>query len=171
MDFSWQAAAFANHVASGALTSEFAAERQRLEGRIERLRAQHTDAVRDKSAAENKSHRLAAAEAKKEDLRRQLAPERRDANKACAEAQFVQAKAKLARAEASLAHQHAEEMEMRLGGLRDRLDKMEASTCAEVERTHTQLVDEYRELGARTAPFEAPGQEVGLASLGGYRRS
>jgi hypothetical protein len=36
----------------------------------------------------------------------------------------------------------------------------------EVERTHTQLVDAYRELGARTAPFEAPGQEVGLRFLG-----
>jgi hypothetical protein len=47
MDVSWQATAFADHVASGALTSEFAAERQRLEGRIERLRAQHTDAIRD----------------------------------------------------------------------------------------------------------------------------
>ena len=90
MIFSWQAAAFADHVASGALTSEFAAERQRLEGRIERLRAQHVDAVRDKSAVENKSRRLterlAAAEAEKEDLRRQLAEERRDTNKACAEA-------------------------------------------------------------------------------------
>jgi hypothetical protein len=65
---------FADHVASGALTSEFTAERQRLEGRIERLRAQHTDAVRDKSAVENKSRRLAkrlaAAEAEKEDLKR-----------------------------------------------------------------------------------------------------
>jgi hypothetical protein len=74
MDVLWQASAFTDHVASGALTSEFAAERQRLEGRIERLRAQHTDVVRDKSAAENKSHRLAerlaAAEAEKEDLRR-----------------------------------------------------------------------------------------------------
>jgi hypothetical protein len=37
---------------------------------------------------------------------------------------------------------------------------------AEVERTHTQLVDAYRELGARTAPFEAPGQEVSLRFLG-----
>jgi hypothetical protein len=72
MDVLWQAAAFADHVASGALTSEFAAKRQRLEGRIERLRSQHTDAVRDKSGAENKSRRLAerlaAAEAEKEDL-------------------------------------------------------------------------------------------------------
>jgi hypothetical protein len=74
MDFSWQAAAFADHVALGALTSEFAAERQRLEGRIECLRTQHTEAVRDKSFAENKSLRLmeklAATEAEKEDLSR-----------------------------------------------------------------------------------------------------
>jgi hypothetical protein len=87
---SWQAAAFADHVASGALSSEFAAERQRLKGRIKRLRAQHVDAVRDKSAVKNKSRRLAerlvAAEAAKEDLRLRLAEERRDANKACAEA-------------------------------------------------------------------------------------
>jgi predicted nuclease with TOPRIM domain len=166
----WQAVAFANHVASGALTSEFAAERQRLEGRIERLQVQHTDAVRDKSAAENKSRRLterlAAAEAEKEDLRRQLAEERKDANRACAEAQAAQVEAKLVRAEASLARQRAEEMETRLYGLRDRLDKTEASTRAEVERTHTQLMDAYRELGAWTAPFEAPGQEVGLRFLG-----
>jgi hypothetical protein len=33
-----QAAAFAEHIASGALTLEFAAEGRRLEGRIERLR-------------------------------------------------------------------------------------------------------------------------------------
>jgi hypothetical protein len=57
-------------------------------------------------------------------------------------------------------------METRLGGLSDCLDKMEASMRAEVERTHTQLVDAYRELGARTAPFEAPGQEVSLRFLG-----
>jgi hypothetical protein len=70
MVFSWQAAAFTDHVASGALTSEFTAERQRLEGRIERLQAQHVDAARDKSAAENRSRRLSerlvAAEAEKE---------------------------------------------------------------------------------------------------------
>jgi hypothetical protein len=170
MVFSWQAAAFTDHVASGALTSEFTAERQRLEGRIERLQAQHADAARDKSAAENRSRRLSerlvAAEAEKEDLMRQLAEERRDANRACAEAQAAQAKAKLARAKGSLARQRVEEMETRLGGLRDRLDKMEASTRVEVERTHSQLVDAYWELGARTAPFEAPGQDVGLCFLG-----
>jgi hypothetical protein len=100
---------------------------------------------------------LAAAEAEKKDLRRQLALERKDANRACAEAQAAQAEAKLARAEASLACQRAEEMETRLCGLHDCLDKTEASTRTEVEQTHTQLVDAYRELGARTAPFEAPG--------------
>jgi FKBP-type peptidyl-prolyl cis-trans isomerase len=128
------------------------------------------DAVRDKSAAENKSRRLterlAAAEAEKEDLRRQLAEERRDANRACAEAQAAQAEAKLARAEASLARQCAEEMETRLDGLHDRLVKMEASTRAEVERTHTQLVDAYRKLGVWIAPFKAPSQEVGVRFLG-----
>jgi hypothetical protein len=136
------------------------------QGRIEGLRAQHTDAVRDMSATENKSRRLAAAEAEKEDLRRQLTEERRDANKACAKVQSAQAEAKLARAEASLACQRGEEMETRLGGLHDRLNKMEASTRVEVKRTHTKLVDAYRELGARIAPFEAPGQEVGLRFLG-----
>jgi hypothetical protein len=170
MFFPWQAAAFTDHVASGALSLKFAAERQRLEGRIECLRPQHVDVVWDKSATENKSRRLAerlaTVEAKKEDLRRRLADERRDANKACAEAQSVQAEAMLAWAEASLARQRAEEMEMRLGSLRDRLDKTEASTRAEVERTHTQLVDAYRELSARTVPFEAPGQEVVLRFLG-----
>jgi DNA repair exonuclease SbcCD ATPase subunit len=170
MFFLWQAAAFADHVASGTLSSEFAAKRQRLEGKIERLRVQHVDDVWDKSAAENKSRRLterlAAAEAEKEDLSCQLAEERRDANKACAEAQSAQAEAKLAWVEASLTRQRAEEMETRLSSLRDRLDKTEASTRVEVERTHTQLVNAYRELGAWTAPFEAPGQEVGLRFLG-----
>jgi predicted DNA-binding protein len=48
------------------------------------------------------------------------------------------------RAEASLARQRAEEMETRLDSLHDRLDKTEASTREEVERTHTQLMDAYR---------------------------
>ena len=45
------------------------------------------------------------------------------------------------------------------------MDKVEASTRSEVERTHAQFVDTYRELGARTAAFEAPGQEAGLRFL------
>jgi hypothetical protein len=95
-----------------------------------------------------------------------LAAERKDANKACAEAQAAQAEAKLARAEASLARQRAKEMETRLYGLRDHLDKTEASTHVEVDRTHAWLVDAYRELGAQTAPFDASDKEVGLRFLG-----
>jgi hypothetical protein len=85
-----QAAAFADHVASGVLTSEFAAERRRLEGRIECLQTQHIEAMRDKSAVENKSRKLkeklTAVEAEKEELSRRVAAEREDANRACAEA-------------------------------------------------------------------------------------
>jgi hypothetical protein len=51
---------------------------------------QHTEAVRDKSVAENKSRnlmdKLSAAEAKKEELGRRLAAEKEDADKACTEA-------------------------------------------------------------------------------------
>ena len=59
---------------------EFSVERRRLQGRIERLRMQHTEAVRNKSATENKSRnlleKLTAAEMEKEDLSRRLAKER-----------------------------------------------------------------------------------------------
>jgi hypothetical protein len=157
-----QAADLADHVASGALTAEFSAE-------VESLRAQHADAVQEKSAAESKSHRLsekvAAMEAEKADLRRQLAEERREANKAIADAQAMQAEAKLARAEGSLARQLAEDLQARLDALRSRVDKVETSMRAEVERTHAQFVDAYRELGVRTAAFEAPDQEAGLRFL------
>jgi hypothetical protein len=45
------------------------------------------------------------------------------------------------------------------------MDKAEASTRSEVERTHTQFVDAYRELGAWTADFEVPDREAGLRFL------
>jgi uncharacterized protein (DUF3084 family) len=116
--------------------------------------------------------KLAAAEAEKEDLSRQLAAERKEANMACTEeAQAAQTEAKLARAEASLARQCAKEVETSYSSLCDRLDKAEASTCAEVDRTHAQLVDAYRELGAWTAPFDAFEKEVGSASSDGCRKS
>jgi phage shock protein A len=104
-------------------------------------------------------------EAEKGDLRRQLVEERREANRAIADAQAAQADAKLARTEGSFACQHTEELEARFNSLRNRVDKAEASTRAEVERTHAQFVDAYRELGAWTASFEAPGQEAGLRFL------
>jgi vacuolar-type H+-ATPase subunit D/Vma8 len=82
------------------LTAEFAAE-------VENLRAQHADVVREKSAVESKSRRLservAAMEVEKADLRRQLVEERREANKAIADAQAAQAEAKVVWAEGSLA--------------------------------------------------------------------
>jgi hypothetical protein len=125
--------------------------------------------VREKSAVESKSCRLsekvAAMEAERADLRRQLAEERREANKAIPDAQAAQAEAKVARVEGSLARQRAEELEARLNALRNRVDKAEASTCAEVKRMHAQFGDAYRELGARTADFEVPDQEAVLRFL------
>jgi chromosome segregation ATPase len=60
-------------VASGALTADVSAE-------VERLRAQHANAVREKSAADSKCRKLAekvsALEGKRMDLRRQLVEER-----------------------------------------------------------------------------------------------
>jgi hypothetical protein len=160
--FFCQAADFADRVASGVLTADVAAE-------VVSLRAQHADAVREKSAAESKNRRLAekvaAMEAEKTDLRRQLAEERREANQAIAEAQAARAEAKVARAESSLASQRAEELEARFHALRSRVDKVEASTRLEVEWTHAQFVDAYRELGARTANFDVPSQEAGLRFL------
>jgi hypothetical protein len=59
--------------------------------KVERLRAQHADTVREKSAAESKNRRLAekvaALEAEKTDLWRQLVEERKEANQAIAETQ------------------------------------------------------------------------------------
>jgi hypothetical protein len=42
------------------------------------------------------------------------------------------------------------------------MERAEASTRSEVERTRKQLMDSYRELGARTADFELPDRESGL---------
>jgi hypothetical protein len=77
-------------VASGALTAVVSAE-------VERLRAQHVDAVREKSAADSKCRKLAekvgTLEGERTELRRQLAEERREANQALAKAQSAQAEA------------------------------------------------------------------------------
>jgi hypothetical protein len=91
-----------------------------------------------------------------------MAEERREANKSIGDAQAAQAEAKVARVEGSLARQGAEELEARFNALCSRMDKAESSTRVEVERTH---VDAYREVGARTADFEVPGQEAGLRFL------
>jgi hypothetical protein len=146
-------------VASGGLTADVSAE-------VERLRAQHADTVREKSAADSKCRKLAekvaALVGERTDLRRQLVEERREANQAIAKAQ---AEAKLARVEGSLASQRAEEWEVQFNALQARMERVEASTRSEVERTRKQLVDSYRELGARTADFEVPDREAGLHFL------
>jgi hypothetical protein len=157
-----QAADFADRAASGALTAIVSAE-------VERLRTQHVDAVREKSAADSKCRKLAdkvaALEGEKTDLRRQLAEERREANEALAKAQAAQAEANLARVEGSLARERAEQLEERLSALQSRVERAEAATRTEAERTRKQLMDSYHELGARTADFEVPDREPGLRCL------
>jgi hypothetical protein len=134
-------------VASGGLNADVSAE-------VERLRAQHADAVQEKSAVESKSRRLAekvaALEGERTDLRRQLVEERREANQAIVEAQAAQAEAKLARAEGSLASQRAKEWEVRFNAQHDRIERAEASMRSEVERT---------------PDFEVPDREAGLRFL------
>jgi chromosome segregation ATPase len=133
---------------------------------VERLRAQHADAVREKSAADSKCRKLAekvaALEGERTDLRRQLVEERREANQALAKAQ---AEANLARVEGSLASQRTEEWETRFNAPQARMERDEASTRSEVERMRKQLMDSYRELGTRTADFEVLDRESGLRCL------
>jgi hypothetical protein len=149
-------------VASGALTAVVFAE-------VERLWAQHAEAVQEKSAADSKCRKLAekvtVLEGERTELRRQLAEERREANQALAKAQSAQAEANVARVEGSLARQRTEEWEERLNALQARVERAEASTRSEVERTRKQLMDSYHELGARTADFEVPDRESGLRCL------
>jgi hypothetical protein len=45
------------------------------------------------------------------------------------------------------------------------VDTTEASTRAGVDRAHALLMEAYRQLGARTAPFNKSGEEVGLRFL------
>jgi hypothetical protein len=119
--------------------------------------------VRDKSAAENKSRnlleKLSAVEAEKEDFDRRLAVEKEDTKKARAEAQA-------ARAEASLVLKRTTDAKSGQRSLRGYVDKAEASTRTGVDRAHALLVDAYRQLGARRAPFDTSGEEVGLRFLG-----
>jgi hypothetical protein len=153
---------FADRVASRALTAVVSAE-------VERLRAQHAEAVREKSAADSKcrkvAKKVAALEGERTELRRQLVEKRREANQALAKAQSAPAEANVARVEGSLARQHAEEWEERFNALQARMERAEASTRSEVERTRKQLMDSYHELGAWTADFEVPDRESGLRCL------
>jgi hypothetical protein len=57
-------------------------------------------------------------------------------------------------------------MESELRNIRNRCEKMEASTLVGVKWAHTLFVEVYRELGAQTATFDKLGEEVGLCFLG-----
>jgi hypothetical protein len=153
---------FTSRTASGALTAALSAE-------VERLRTQHADAVREKSASDSKCRKLAdkvaALEKEKADLRRQLAGERKEANEATAKEQAAQAEARLARAEANLAKDLAEDLRGRLTALESRAKGAEAAVRTEAERTRTQLMATYCELGARTGDFVVPEREAGLRCL------
>jgi hypothetical protein len=153
---------FANRTASGALTAAVSAE-------VERLRTQHADAVREKSVADSKCRKLmdkvAALEKEKADLRRQLAGERRETNEALAKERAAQAEAKLARAEGSIARERAEQLQERLTALESRVERAEAVSRAEAERTRKLLMDTYSGLGAGTGEFEVPDREPGLRCL------
>jgi hypothetical protein len=153
---------FTSRTASGALTAALSAE-------VERLRTQHADAVREKSASDSKCRKLAekvaALEKEKADLRRQLTEERREANEAIAKEQAAQAEARLARAEGNIAKELAGELQRRLAALESRAEGAEAATRAEAERTRTQLMTSYRELGVRTGDFEVPTVLAGLMSF------
>jgi hypothetical protein len=94
-----------------------------------------------------------------------LAGERRETNEALAKAQAAQAETNLARAEGNLARERAEQLQERLIALESRVERTEAAARAEAERTRTQLMDTYRELGARTGDFEVPDREPGLHCL------
>ena len=158
-----QVADFTSRTASGALTAALSAE-------VERLRTQHADAVREKSASDSKCRKLAekvaALEKEKADLRRQLMEERREANEAIAKEQAAQAEARLARAEGNIAKELAGELQRRLTALESRAEGAEAAMRAEAERTRTQLMTSYRELGVRTSDFEVPEREAGLRAGG-----
>jgi hypothetical protein len=136
---------------------------------VERLRTQHADAVREKSAADSKcrklTDRVAALEREKADLRRQQAGEKRETNEALAKERAAQADAKLARAEGSIARERAEQLQERLTALESRVERAEAASRAEAERTRKLLMDTYHDLGAGTGEFEVPDREPGLRCL------
>jgi hypothetical protein len=68
----------------------------------------------------------------------------------------AQAEARLARAEGNIAKELAGELQGRLTALESRAEGAEAAVRAEAERTRTQLMTAYRELGVRTGDFEVP---------------
>jgi chromosome segregation ATPase len=141
---------------------------------VERLRTQHADAVREKSAADSKCRKLAdkvaALDGEKTDLWRQLAEERKEANEALAQAQATQAEANLVRVEGSLARERAEQLEERLRALQSRVERVEVATRTEAERTRKQLMAHG---GWARGPLTSKcrTESPDFAAWSGYRRS
>jgi hypothetical protein len=77
----------------------------------------------------------------------------------------------LARAEGSLARQRAEQLEERLSALQTRVERAEASTRSEAERTRKQLMDSYHELARGPLTSKCQTESPDFAASSGYRRS
>jgi regulator of replication initiation timing len=135
-----------------------------VEGKIERLQMQHTKAVKDKLAAENRSRNLlgkvTTLENENEDLGRQL----NDEKKATAEAKT---EGKSARAEAQAARKRVGELELEVKSMHANRERTESATRAGVDQAHTLFVDAYRDLGAQTAPSTSRKRRQGLVFSGG----
>jgi chromosome segregation ATPase len=146
-----------------------------MSAEVERLRTQHADAVWEKSAADSKCRKLAdkvaALEGEKTNLRRQLAEERREANEALAKAQAALAEANLARVEGSLARERAEQLGERLSALQSRVERAEAATRTEAERSRKQLMDSFHELVRGPLTSKCRTESPDFAAWSGYRRS
>jgi hypothetical protein len=144
-------------------TSQLRSERKWLEGKVERLCMQHTEAVRDNSVAENKSqnllYKVTVLEKENEDLDRRLNDEKDTAAEAKIEA-------KSACAEAQATRKRAAELELEVKSMRTLRERTKSATHAGVDQTHTLFVDAYRDLGVETAPFDKSGGEVGTRFLG-----
>jgi chromosome segregation ATPase len=155
-------------MASGALTAVVSAE-------VERLRAQHADAVREKSPADSKCRKLAekvaALEGERTDLRRQLAEERREANEAFAKAQSAQAEANLARVEGSLARQRAEEWEERFNALQTRVERVEARRARRLSGRANSLWTRTTSWARGPLTLKCQNKSPDFAASSGCRRS
>jgi hypothetical protein len=115
-------------------TSQLCFERKWLEGKVERLCMQHTEAIRDKSAAKNKSRNLldkvTVLEKENEDLDCRLNDDKDTAAEAKTEAES-------ACAEVQATRKRAAELELEVKSMRTLQERTESATCAVwTEHTH-----------------------------------
>jgi chromosome segregation ATPase len=144
-------------------TSQLRFERKQLEGKIECLRMHHTEAIRDKSVAENKSRNLFDKVMTLEKENEELGHRLNDEKDAAIE---VKTEAESARTEAQATRKRAVEVELEVKSMHACRERAESATRAGVDRSHTLFVDAYRDLGTQTTPFDKSGVEVGTRFLG-----